>query len=344
MTGQTRRGEVPLTPEAALPAAPPAARLTPGANPQARGTGASDRGTKHPLVPTTDHSAAHGQPDAVPARRYVRRARLAAIEEKLEKRDWRVLEYLAQHGFLTTHQLQGFAFTDHASEASAARTARRVLARLERDGLVRSLPRRHGGVLAGSAPATWQLASAGARLLSPDGGRYRTRVPSLHHLRHCLALADVHLQFLDAAAARGETVEVAVEHRARRSYTGPGGEQRWLKPDLAVTLRGRDSLGPYTDHWFVEVDLGTESLPTLLAKCRAYEAYRVSGREQERTGSFPLVLWVMGGLRADARHTQLASALVRSSRYAPGLYRFARLDDVSEAVGLPAGDDTGGES
>lgn len=331
MTGLDERPDVPRTPGPGLPAAPPAADAVPEANPQVRGARARDRGSEHPSVVNPDRVVADGRPGG--ARRYVRRARLAAIDAELSERDWQVLGYVAQHGFLTTHQLQRFVFTSHASEASASRTARRVLARLERDGLVRSLPRRHGGLLAGSAPATWQLAPAGARLLSPDGRRYRTRVPSFHHLRHCLALADVHLQFREAATRRGETLEVAVEHGARRRYTGPGGEQRWLKPDLAVTLRGRDEHGAYVDAWLVEVDLGTESPRTLLEKCRAYEAYRASGREQDRTGSFPLVLWVMGGHRGDTRRRQLASTLVRSAQYTPGLYRFAPLDDIAGAIG-----------
>lgn len=341
MTGLDGRPDVPRASVPGLPTAPPAAHATSGANPQVRDARARDRGSEHPLLVKPDRVVADGRPGG--GRRYVRRARLAAIEAALSARDWQVLGYVAQHGFVTTHQLQRFVFTSHASEASASRTARRVLARLERDGLVRSLPRRHGGLLAGSAPATWQLAPAGARLLSPDGRRYRTRTPSFHHLRHCLALADVHLQFREAATRRGETLEVAVEHGARRSYTGAGGERRWLKPDLAVTLRGQDEHGAYADSWLVEVDLGTESPRTLLEKCRAYETYRISGQEQDRTGSFPLVLWVMGSHRADTRRQQLASALVRSAQYTPGLYRFAPLEDITGAIG-EVEDATGGAS
>lgn len=318
------------TPDDGLPTAPPPARLRISAKPPVRDMSARDRGPKHPSGVSPIGLGGDGRDGSV--RRYVRQARLAALEDVLSSRDWQILRVLAQHGFLSTHHAQGFCFTDHASGASVARSTRRVLARLERDGLIRSLPRRHGGLLAGSAPATWQLAPAGARLLSQEGARYRTRVPSLHHLRHCLALADVHLQFRDLARTGDEQLDVAVEHAARRSFDGLGGERQWLKPDLAVTLRGRDRHGPYEDRWFVEVDLGTESLPTLVAKCTSYETYRASGREQDRTGSFPLVLWAMGGPRSDARRLQLAAIVGRSAKFTPGLYRFPGVDNIAEAV------------
>jgi hypothetical protein len=52
--------------------------------------------------------------------------------------------------------------------------------------------------------------------------------------------------------------------------------------------------GEYEDHWFIEVDRGTENPKRLLAKCARYEAYRRTGSEQTEHGSFPLVVWIMG--------------------------------------------------
>jgi Replication-relaxation len=49
----------------------------------------------------------------------------------------------------------------------------------------------------------------------------------------------------------------------------------------------------FEDSWFIEVDRGTESLPTLLRKCGRYEEYRRSGIEQRDRQVFPLVLWLL---------------------------------------------------
>jgi hypothetical protein len=244
----------------------------------------------------------------------------------LSDRDWLVLRSVNQHRFLTTAQIEGFGFRDHASEATAARTCRRVLQRLERDGLLRALPRRQGGPTGGSTPATWQLAPGGARLLGGHGPNYRISLPTTRHLAHCLAVADAHLAVLDHARRAGLGTAVTVEQQAWRRYTGLGGERLWLKPDLFAVLSGHDAHGAYEDRWFIEVDRGTESLPTLLKKCEQYEAYRRSGTEQAEAGTFPLVLWIFDD---PARGAALCRAVGRRARLTPALYRYAEFDTVA---------------
>jgi hypothetical protein len=84
---------------------------------------------------------------------------------------------------------------------------------------------------------------------------------------------------------------------------GPHGGPEILKPDLYAVTAG----GEFEDSWFIEVDRSTESLPTLLKKCRQYERYWQSGREQAAHGVFPAVLWVV----PDERRAQV---LIRSIR------------------------------
>jgi hypothetical protein len=148
-------------------------------------------------------------------------------------------------------------------------------------------------------------------------------------LAHCLAVADAHLAVLDHAEQTGLSAQVTVERHAWRPYTGLGGERLWLKPDLFASLRGRDEQGAYEDRWFIEVDLGTESLPTLLRKCEQYEAYRRSGNEQDRTGTFPLVLWIFDD---PARVAVLRHAVARRPRLTPALYRYAELGTVASVL------------
>lgn len=313
--------------EMALPFASPLGSPGEDASAQVGPTSGRSTGTNTP-------SARQPQVVASRQRGRVGRRQLARLAEELSDRDREVLRRVAEHHYLTTLQLQAFVFTDHASAASAARTCRRVLARLHRAGLLRPLPRRVGGVRAGSGATVWQLAPAGARLLRDETG-YRTHEPSPRFLAHCLAVADVHLTLRGLAMedqAVAQTVTVDVEPTSWRRYTGSGGEARWLQPDLHAVLVGHDRSGEFEDRWFCEIDLGTESLPTLVKKCRQYEAYRASGIEQEDHGVFPLVLWIFHGSKAATRAAQLRSRIARDSWLSPALYRYATADTLRDVV------------
>ena len=251
---------------------------------------------------------------------------LATIAASMPERDREVLERIAEHRYLTTHQVQAFVFTNLGSSESAARTARHVLQRLERNALLRSLKRRVGGVRAGSAARVWQLAPAGARLLRDDGTAHRSHEPSLRFLAHCLAVADVHVALRSLATIDAvHAVTVQCEPDSWRRYTGQAGEPRWLQPDLAAVVTTND----YDDRWFVEVDLGTESLPTLLRKSGQYESYRASGIEQAAHGAFPLVLWVF---TEPERAERFRAAVLRSPRLTPQLYRVATVEHFTSVV------------
>lgn len=270
-------------------------------------------GSREPNTSSGTSSEVQSRP---PARRLGRRV-LAALDSQLSARDREVIQRVAEHRFLTTHQIQAFCFVDHVSADSAARTTRRVLARLERDGLLQALDRRVGGVRSGSAATIWHLTAAGQRLIHADDKRRRTGIPSERFLAHCLAVADVHVLLDQHRRIEAiEAVAVEVEPASWRRYQGPAGEPRWLQPDLYAEITTADFL----DRHFIEVDLGTESLPTLLGKCDQYEQYRRSGVEQARHGSFPIVLWL---LTSPERARKLEQALARSSTLTAAMFRFA---------------------
>jgi hypothetical protein len=261
----------------------------------------------------------------VPSGRVGARA-LERLAGHLSDRDRDILSKVAEHRYLTTAQVQHFCFPDHASDASAARSSRRVLARLERDGLLRPLGRRIGGVRAGSSATVWQVASAGARLLRREATVYRTQEPSLRFLAHCLAIADVHLLLRDHQRIEAiEAVSVEVEPASWRRYQGPGGEPRWLQPDLYTEI----TTSEFVDRYFIEVDLGSESLPTLLRKCAQYEAYRATGVEQARQAAFPLVIWLLMDVQ---RATKLTAAISRSPRLTSAMYRVATPETLTQVL------------
>lgn len=267
-----------------------------------------------PGVTTHDDSS---RPSSSAARRVGRR-RLAVIRDALSDRDWAILGTVAAHRFLTTTQVQAFHFTGHASDLSAARVCRRVLERLRRERLLGTLQRRVGGVRAGSASFVWHLDAVGDRLLretSHPGPRRRTFEPSLHFLQHTLAVADLHLRLRQTAATGTiELLRVQTEPACHRRYPHFGGGLSTLKPDLYALT----AAGDFEDSWFFEVDLGTESLPRLLAKCAEYEAYRRSGMEQQASGVFPLVVWLVDQAR---RRTALTAAIAKDQGLPDELFR-----------------------
>lgn len=303
------------TPGAALPLGLPTAHVSDEASTHVSASSGDLRGTNTPRTTSAE------QP------RRVRAAVLAQIDATLPDRDRLVLGFVAAHRYLTTRQIQQFVFIGHASDESAARTARTVTKRLRDLGLIRPLERRVGGLRPGSDAMVWHVAPAGAKLLRADRTNYRVHTPSPRFLLHCLAVADVHLAARAVRTYPGvEDVAVQTEPDCWRRYVGHGGEQRWLQPDLFVKIH----TATYEDSWFIEVDLGTESLPTLVSKCRQYEAYRSSGIEQDRGGTFPLVMWVFS---KPQRIDQLRAAIHRSKALPTGMFRFTSPADVERILG-----------
>lgn len=219
---------------------------------------------------------------------YLGRRGLDELREHLSVRDLAVIRSVREHRFLTARQIEELHFAEHSTDEAGARVCRRVLARLTRDRLLARLERRVGGVRAGSASFVYALGPIGSRLL--DENRRRLTEPSPLFLDHTLAVAEAHVQLV-RATRRGqlELLSVDVEPDCWRRYTGSGGAPEIVRPDLyAVT-----GSGAFEDCWFLEIDRGTESPAAISRKCRAYEAYWRTGREQESHGTFPLVAWVV---------------------------------------------------
>lgn len=218
---------------------------------------------------------------------YLGRRALGQLREQLSERDLAVIESVRQHRFLTARQIEQLHFAEHSSAQAGARVCRRVLARLSRDRLLIRLERRIGGIRAGSASFIYALGPIGSRLV--DEHRRRFTEPSALFLDHTLAVAEAHVQLMIAArTGRLNLIRVDVEPGCWRRFTGSGGAPETLRPDLYVVTAS----GPFEDCWFLEIDRSTESPAAIARKCRAYEIYWRTGREQEQHGTFPLVGWV----------------------------------------------------
>jgi hypothetical protein len=247
------------------------------------------------------------------------------LADRLTQRDRAIVASVERFRLLSTRQVQRLHFAEHATAPAAARAANRTLQRLRDLGLIAALQRRIGGVRRGSASYVWQLAAAGERLLRAERGlapRRRFTEPSALFVDHTLAVADVAVGIIETARTTdGLTVkQLGTEPNNWRTYVGPAGETRWLKPDLhVVTNRFLDAgLGGAVDleeeHAFLEIDLGTEHRPAVTAKCQVYATYMATGAYQAANGLFPTVIWLAASA---SRRTALREAVYAT----PGLPR-----------------------
>jgi len=256
------------------------------------------------------------------ASRRTYRSRIDVIANQLSDRDRAILRTVDQHGFLTVEQIRTLHFANLAP--TSHRRATQVLARLRERRLLGALAQRVGGTHGGSHGLIHYVDVVGDRILHNRSGRGARRAsePSARFVGHRLAVADAHIALIAADRSGDlELVDSAVEPASWRTSTGVGGARLTLKPDLYAETATNDD---FVHAWFIEIDLGTESIPTLLRKCRDYESYRQTGIEQDRHGSFPLVVWSIthrDPAKAEARRHALVHAIARDRKLPSALFR-----------------------
>jgi len=121
------------------------------------------------------------------------------------------------------------------------------------------------------------------------GTRRRAREPSLAHLDHVLAVAEVVISLTEHTRENAEVdlQTVIGEPGCWRRFVGSNGASVHLKPDLRLTVRA----GEHELHWFIEIDRGSEHRPVLMRKLLTYVDAWKDGTEQTEQGVFPRVLW-----------------------------------------------------
>lgn len=219
---------------------------------------------------------------------------------RLSARDLAILDDIERFRLLTTRLLQrlhfpitsGEASPGHASAGAATKATMRVMTRLSEHGVVTHLAQRIGGVRHGSQGFIWQMTSTGAnlqRFRRGETSRRRYVEPSSLFTDHTLAVAALAVAARELACDRQlEVLRLQTEPECWRDYAGPHGIAQTLKPDLHLV----SATPAFEDHLYIEADLGSEHLPRIITKCRAYAAYHATGIEQRSGGIFPAVLWV----------------------------------------------------
>jgi Replication-relaxation len=239
---------------------------------------------------------------------YITASRLDGITSELTDRDWSLLNFVADSRLATSRQLiRRFWTDDPKANPASARAGARALKRLSDWRVLNPLPgRARGGVRGGSATLIYAAGVAGTKLLARRGLHLRRLgAPGERFTRHVLACTGTVVD-LYAADARGDLdlIEAQQEPASHRAFLGAWGARLWVRPDLFV----RVGVGALEDRWFVEIDLATEHVGTLLAKANRYLAHYRSGSEQREVGIYPRVVWAVPDAR---RADQIGSVLRR---------------------------------
>jgi hypothetical protein len=263
------------------------------------------------------------------SRRYLTARRLVDLERTLAPRERAIIITLDRLRVATTEQLRRIDFHELAPR-SAARKAPATLAVLAERQIVVKLERQVGGVRAGSRAAVWSLDTAGQRLASscgPGGGRTRKPwTPSLAFLAHRLEVSECYARLVGRCrSGAADLLDFDAEPLAWRRYASPFGGTRSLKPDAYVRL----GVGDFERGAFIEVDRSTEGRAALAGKLRAYRQYWETGREQERRGYFPRVVFAVPDPDRQAVLEDLCDDQPEETR---PLWQVVVMDDVTDAL------------
>lgn len=264
------------------------------------------------------------------------RSDLDALNDRLTERDHQLLHDVEKYRLLTTKQIQRLHFDNaHPTSVASARACNRALVRLRDAGVLRALSRRIGGARAGSAGFVWYVGPAGERLLqatdpSNAGGRRNYREPSRHFVEHTLAISELAVQTIEAAARTGgpdrfDVLELQTEPSSWQQSLSKFGIVQTLKPDFRLVTTS----GEYEHHLFVEADMATEHLPVIVRQCVAYETFRATGRYQATHGLFPAVLWVTP---TDTRAEAIRAVVAATSGLDPDLFQVCTTTDYLAIV------------
>jgi hypothetical protein len=257
-------------------------------------------------------------------------ARAHWVEDRVGERDLAIVRDLTRVRVATVRQLERLFFAG-PSPLSSSRRCQQTLARLTSWRVVTRLERRIGGARAGSAGFVYALDTLGQRIAGragPAGGSRPRRpwTPSLAFLRHELSVTELYVRLVEVSRMAPFEIEAFdTEPGCWRLFSGPSGELIFVRPDAYARIGTEE----FAEHWFVEVDRGTESSTALMRKCDRYREYWASGAEQRRRGVFPRVLWLVPDRR---RFNQIVEVVGRQPPEAWRLFQVAEFDEAVHAL------------
>lgn len=219
------------------------------------------------------------------------RQRVSQLNQALTSRERSIVESVALLGLMTGEQLRQLYFTDLGSLKSSKRSSQQSLRSLTQRELLARLERRVGGVRSGSSGYVYALGRAGQQIVRRRRSETtrrsrRTHEPGEAFVAHRVACAQLFVELQLEQVAGGLRLEKYLgEPDCWRRRIGPFGKPLTLKPDGFARLAAGDRLL----HWFIEMDLATESQTVIARKGRAYLEHYASGAERD---VMPRVIWI----------------------------------------------------
>lgn len=230
-------------------------------------------------------------------------------------RDLELLRALNRYRLLKTSQVRRLLF----AATFDLQVARRRLKLLYQNGYVeRVTPLLLPGK--GSAEEVYELARAGEEVLQSLGDEvvsFASDEVKRLFVEHTLAVSEFRLKL--ELGLRGHPVvelerftpDCELKRQLRRGGVHPlRGEGLVLFPDAVIILRGKGELAAERGLYFLEVDMGSESLKVLQEKAAAYDLYR--RRRMQRGfgdfGTFRVLLETASRQRAENIRRSLAGS------------------------------------
>ena len=257
---------------------------------------------------------------------------LIIIEHRLTERDREILRTLKETRCLFTYHIRRLFFIGLKHTGSATRMTQRTMKRLKEHGLVDvMMDRRIGGVRAGSSSFIWYLTEQGHRLLEldqkyDDGRKKRSRFtePADSTLSHRMAVNECYVKLIEMER-QGllKVTEVSFEPDNWRSFQYKD-QAEILKPDLLIATSHHN----YNYRFFIEMDLSTESIDTIIKKCIRYHRYLKSGIEQATSKVFPFVLFIV---KDERRRQKMEAAIQTHFKNQPDIFIISTPDEY-EAI------------
>jgi hypothetical protein len=248
----------------------------------------------------------------------VRTAHVLNLAESLSQREWQIMDSVNRLRLATGSQLERLHFSELTGRSQSV-VRWRVLKRLVDARVLMPLSRRIGGSLRGSAQLVYALDVAGERLLQlrrnlrQADERIRRPAPiGDRFVRHTLATSELYVQLVEQSRARGFRL---ADFLGEPGSWWPNGAGGGMKPDAYALL----SSAHIDDHWWIEVDLATEAVPTLRNKFLAYLDFVHSGQ----LGPGDVVPRVLVTVPTDARFDVVAPLLDRLPAPADQLFEIA---------------------
>ncbi len=262
--------------------------------------------------------------------------RAERVIDQLDEIDRELIKTVGRFRLVCARQLRRLYFPSvDGAESAPARRARHRMARLVKLDVLARLPRRVGGFQSGSAGYVYRLGPVGLQLTQYRGTRNREWSPSHSWVRHNLAITECFVLLREIERDGLSKLRLFdPEPHSWRPFFGPSGGPETLKPDAYVVLQAHG----FEEHWFLEVDRGTESKSVLRRKLDRYLAYFQTGQEQERLGLFPQVRFIVSlagspSLQTEAdRVSEIERVISQLPESAQRIFSASTLSSLSDQV------------